>query len=668
MAGLSYEYFIRCRPSIVNSFYSIKHILTGLICFLVLLLPGSVSADWYASGNGGAVAAGATSKSADAGIEILKIDGSATDAAVATLLVLTAEDKSMFCMGGEVPFIHYEAETGEVKVLSGQGRAPLDPEAIKWLIDNGIPKAYTSNNIKSAAVPAVIDLCVTAMQQWGKLSFEQVAVPLLRILDNGSTSWYDELATTVRKLIQSEKDCSGTYVEKLQAVADRFYRGDIAEDLDSWYQSNGGFLRKADLAAHVTNIEDPISIDYKGYTIYKCDTWTQGAFLLQSLKMLEDFDLKSMGHLSADYIHVLTETMKLAFADRDEYYADPEFAEVPLDALLSDEYADLRRPLIDMERASDTIRSGDPVNMLARNPNPHPNLKWPKGTTTCAVVDKWGNVVSCTPSGWGSEAGVGSTGVVHGTRLISILSWSDHPNTIEPGKRPCITLTPTLVMKDNKPILAISVAGGDAQDQSALNLFLDFVEFDMMPKDAVGKPRFITEHCTGFFGQVVPKLASITLMNGVSSSVLNELENRGHNVSSTSGVKSNPVMIYIDQTEKMYYAAGCPKSNRKVAAYEIPTSLDPYQKVIESQKIAIKTMQNRVEINYYISDPETAKLSVYTVKGGLIRHLSLNGSTGQHCTVWDGRDRRANQLPAGCYVVRFSQNGTTACRSLMLAR
>lgn len=619
----------------------------------------NLSADWYAQGNGGAVAAGRTEKSADAGIEILKAEGTAADAAVAVLLVLTAEDFGMFCMGGEVPLIHYEAATGEVKVLSGQGRAPLDPVAIQWLIDNGIPKAYTSNNIKSAAVPAVIDLCVTAMQQWGKLSFEEVAQPLLRILDNGTTSWYDELAATMRKLIQSEKDCSGTYVEKLQAVSDRFYRGDIADDLDAWYKSKGGFLTKEDLAAHVTNIEDPISIEYKGYTVYKCDTWTQGAFLLQSLRLLEGFNLTEMGHNSADYIHVITESMKLAFADRDEYYVDPEFADVPLDALLSDEYTELRRPLINMDRASDTIISGDPVNMLARNPNPHPMLKWPKGTTTCAVVDKWGNVVSCTPSGWGSQAGVGSTGVHHGTRLISSLSWDNHPNQIEPGKRPCITLTPTIVMKDNKPILAISVAGGDEQDQSALNLFLDFVEFGMAPKDAVSATRFTTAHRTSFFGQTIPKLASLIVSGSISSTINNTLKNRGHQLSISTSVKSNPVMIYIDQAERMYYAAGCPKSYRKCAAYDLIASSDPYHNLLKSQNLSIIPKQNMVEIRYFIADEKKLPhIAIFNAQGRLIKNLSSAQTMGEHILRWYVTDTHGNRIVPGCYIVILSFGDT----------
>ena len=157
-------------------------LLLGVITILFFRV-NTIHADWYSQGTGGVLAAGKTTESADAGIEILKAGGTEADAAAATIPVLAVEDYGMFCMDGEVPFIHFEKATGEVKVLSGQGRAPLNQEAIDWLRSNGIPKAYTSGNIKSAAVPAEIDLCVTTMQQWGKLSFEEVAKPALRIID-----------------------------------------------------------------------------------------------------------------------------------------------------------------------------------------------------------------------------------------------------------------------------------------------------------------------------------------------------------------------------------------------------------------------------------------------------------------------------------------------------
>ena len=331
----------------------------------------------------GVIAAG-KKEGVAAGIEMFNMGGTAADAAVSALLVLSVKHIGAFCIGGEVPLIIYDARNNEVKVLSGQGAAPLDTSAIEWYYRNGIP----GGNIRSAAVPAVIDLCVTALKNYGRLSFEQTAQPLLKILDAGGPnwyrdtgdgvwvdgisglvidkptfalagegrSWYAELAVTIRRLIEAEQNTAGSREQKLQAVSDRFYRGDIADELVAWYIERGGFLRKRDLAAHVTRIEEPVAIDYRGYTVMKCDTWTQGPYLSQTLRLLEGYDLKKMGFHSADYIHLVTEAMKLALADRDQFYGDPLFADVPLKALLSDQYTVLRRTLLDMNSASQELR------------------------------------------------------------------------------------------------------------------------------------------------------------------------------------------------------------------------------------------------------------------------------------------------------------------------
>ena len=201
-----------------------------------------------------------------------------------------------------------------------------------------------------------------------------------------------------------------------------------------------------------------------------------------------------MGHCSADYVHAVVEAMKLAMADRDAHYGDPLFVDVPMNALLSDEYTQLRQPLIDMGQAALDARPGDPLGMsaLQKEACSQPGVG---GTTTCVVADRWGMVVSATPSANVYHAGgTGSTGVSYGNRLRSLNTTPGHPNCIAPGKRPRITLTPTLVLKDGAPVLAISVAGGDLQDQAALNLLLDFVEFGMQPADAVVAPRFATDH------------------------------------------------------------------------------------------------------------------------------------------------------------------------------
>ena len=353
-------------------------------------------------------------------------------------------------------------------------------------------------------------------------------------------------------------------------MADCFYRGPVARQLDAWSRANGGLIRYADLATHVTRIEDPIAIDYRGYKVYKCGPWTQGPYLLQTLRLLEPLDLKSLGHNRPEYVHVLIEAMKLALADRDAYYADPLFVDVPLGELLSREYADLRRPLIDLKRASQLLRPGDPRSgkaLLDLKPQDYRLPPQPiHDTTTCLVADRWGNVVAATPSGWGGVQ-AGPTGVVLGSRLRSLNTWRGHPNCIEPGKRPRITLTPTLVLQDGKPSLAISVAGGDLQDQVILQLLLDHLEFGMTPDQAVTAPRFSTDHHVGSFNQTEPKLGSLSIYEAFGSETIDALKALGHQVTIAKPPLGHPVMLTIDRRSGQKQAAGDPLARRHARAY-----------------------------------------------------------------------------------------------------
>ena len=529
---------------------------------------------WKAVSKTGVVAAGGA-KAVAAGIEILEAGGNAADAAAGTILALNVTDHGACSIGGEVPLLIFDAEKQVVKSLSGQGRAPLSQDAIDWYMENGIPNA----DVKMAPVPSVVDLCTTTLKLYGTMTFEEIVAPTLALLDAGKAKWHPDLAVTLRRMVEEEQKTSGSREQKVQAASDRFYgrngvHSDIADELEAFYIENGGFLRKRDLAAHVTLIEDPVAIDYRGYTVYKCGTWTQGPYLCQALRLLEGFDLKAMGHFSTDYVHVVTEALKLAMADRDEYYADPEFVDVPIDALLSDAYTKIRRPLIDMKKASQEAQPGDVENMkpLKANGVFRPGVG---GTTTCVVADRWGNVVSATPSANVYHAGgTGTSGVSYGNRLRSLNTTPGHPNCIEAGKRPRITLTPTLVLKDGAPILAISVAGGDLQDQATMNLLLDFVEFDMLPDDAVTAPRFATAHHQDSFDpnpnreQTFGQVGSLTINDSVSENVREELANRGHKVKVQAGAIAAPSMLYVDKDSGTFYAAGDPAAGRHAAGLD----------------------------------------------------------------------------------------------------
>ena len=547
--------------------------LKTFIVYLVLIFSlvfsyAENSITYHAQGHGGAVAA-EDSRAVEAGIAMLKNDGNATDAAVAVMLAASVVDYGMFSIGSEIPFMIYDKKSGRVKTLSGLGSAPLDESSMKIYYEEGIP---ADGGMRAVPVPGAVHLFFTALIEYGTMSFSEVAAPTLKILDQGGEDWYDELAITIRKLIERESNYKGSRKDKLKASRDRFYRGDIAKELVNYYEKGGSFLKLRDLREHRTLIEDPVSIKYRGYTILKCGTWTQGPYLSQTLKILEGFDLKSMGHLSGDYIHILAESLKLGLADRDHYYGDPRFVKVPMNELLSDQYTELRRKLVNMKSASLEVRPGDPLNMKAITNNPSKYRPGPGGTTTCVVADKWGNFVAATPSGNPPYNICEPLGIAHGNRLRSLNTAKGHPNRIEPGKRPRITLTPTLVMKDGIPIMGISVAGGDLQDQTTLNCLLNFIEFGMKPEKAVTASRFSTRHHENSFDpaalRTVGVLGGLTLNESIDKDVLKDLLERGHRVSTTGGPIAYPVMVYYDKEMDQFYAAGDPKANRHAAVIE----------------------------------------------------------------------------------------------------
>jgi len=520
-----------------------------------------------AVGSQGVVVSGRSAATA-AGIKILEQGGNAADAGAATLLALSVTYVGAFCVGGEVPILVYNADHKNVKLIEGIGEAPRDPKAIAWYMQHGIP----DGDVKAAAVPSTIDAVVTLLKVYGTKSFAEVAQPTLAILDAGGPTsyrdtgsgqvietgvhWQADLAVTFRKLVESENNANGTREQKLQAVSDRFYRGDIADALQAWYIEKGGFLRKSDLAAHKTPVVDPLTTTYRGYTVYKTGPLTQGPYLLQTLRLLEGFDLKKMGFNSADYIHTVIEAEKLGLADRDEYYGDPNFTKVPMQQLLSDQYTEMRRKLIDPKKASLELRPGDPYNMKPTKP-PTITGPWHGGTTVMCVTDKFGNVIAATPSGLSSTAGVaGHTGIIHGARLTSLNTFAGTPNVIQPGKRPRITLSPTLLFRNNHPVIAISVAGGDMQDQAAIQVILNYVDFGMTPEEAFKAPRFSTEHFISSFGQDGAKLGSLSVPKSLPEEVQADLRARGHAVTVSSEGVGGVALIGIYPKTKQATAVG----------------------------------------------------------------------------------------------------------------
>ncbi len=543
-------------------------LFAGLLscCVAVGLLQAEAIAagDWQATGQRGVIVAGG-SDAVDAGMAIFSSGGNAMDAAVATILAQSVTDSSLFCFGGEVPIMVYVAERQLVEVISGQGAAPRLATREYFASRGGIP----GSGVEAAAVPAALDACLTVLDRYGTRTFADVAAPTLAILDRRKAAWHGDLAVTLRRLIEAEQGSSGDRRRGLRLVADYFYRGPLARELAAWCEANGGLIRYNDLATHVTRIEEPVSIDYRGYTVHKCGPWTQGPYVLQTLRLLEGFDLKALGHNQPQTIHLTLEAMKLALADRDVYYADPLFVDVPLAQLLSRSYAEARRPLIDPVKASMVERPGDPRanQALLAETEARRGLGGPANdTTTCLVADAAGNVVAATPSGW-SGVVAGRTGIWLGTRLQSFNLWPEHPNCIEPGKRARITLTPTLVTKAGRPTLAVSVAGGDGQDQATVQLLLNHIDFALAPAQSVTALRFGTNHHVGSFRQAKPELGSLLIYKSAGDELVGELTRRGHQVRQVAPPLWAPSAIAIDPEAKQLRGAGDPLAGRHAAGW-----------------------------------------------------------------------------------------------------
>lgn len=385
-----------------------------------------------------------------------------------------------------------------------------------------------------------------------------------------------DLLQTLQKLVDTEQQAlkkGKSRKEAIYAAYERFYRGDIAKEIVRGSQEQGGLFTEADLANWKVKIEEPVSVNYKGIEVYKLQQWTQGPVLLQALNLLENIDVKSMGFNSARYMHTLYQVMNLTFADRDFYYGDPAFApEEPMKGLLSKEYAKERVKSINWERNDAKVAPGDPYpfegkvnpyqNYLKQwttaqnNHAPSPlsedylNQVW-AGTTSIEAADKEGWVVSVTPSGgWIPACIAGKTGVGMSQRMQSFVTDPKlNPfNVVEPGKRPRVTLTPTLALKDGKPFISFAVQGGDTQDQNLLQFFLNMVEFGMNVQEATEAPNINTYQFWLSLGggDRKPKPGNMLIHTSTPPYVQNELLKMGYRLS-TDDRTSGPInAIYFD--------------------------------------------------------------------------------------------------------------------------
>lgn len=559
----------------------------------------------------GMVGAG-TQLTAQTGMSILAQGGNAMDAAVATALAAgVLEPSAHYTLGGEVAMLYYDASSKKVRSVVGQGwsaaAANIDYYMEKW---GEIPKG-----IPSTTVPGVISALLAMLAEHGTLSFGQVVRRATELASKGFPAYQlftrvvaapdrlsnlqkypdsarvflpggsppalgsifkqTDLARTLSIMAQGEEAALAAGKSRdqgIQAARDVFYKGDVGARMVKALKELGGLYTMEDFADYTSPMEEPLSTTYRGLKIFTNRTWTQGIVLMQALNILEGFDIASLGHNSPRAIHLQVEALKLAMADRERYAGDPDFVDVPFDGLLSDEYASLRRGILNTEKAQAVYPPGDPVNMRAvlegySESEALPSLEEvgaQDGTTHIAVADADGNIVSATPSSYSALAQgmvLGDTGIVINCRGSYFWLDSDNPNALAPRKRPRTTPCTFLVFKDGAPLFTLGTPGGDSQPQSCLQVFCNMVDFGMNVQEAVEAPRF----CGYSFPQspwphrVAPN--RLVLEGRIPQDTVDSLKDRGHDAEIVGpwAVTNGFVPITIDSSSGAYVGGADPR-------------------------------------------------------------------------------------------------------------
>lgn len=536
---------------------------------------------------------------ASAGAQIFTKGGNAVDAACA-MLAATCTMWDVLSWGGETQALIYNPKTKKVIAINALGVAPT----------GATPEFYKGKGYKyppefgplAAVTPGTPGGLMTILAEYGTMSLRDVLAPAMQMAegypieaqtansiergkeqikkwpysakvflthpgekreapDAGEIFVQKDLLATLQKMVDAEQQAlkkGKNRKEAIYAAYERFYKGDIAKEIARGCQEQGGLITEQDLANWKVKIEDPLMTNYRGIEVYKLQQWTQGPVMLQTLNILENFDLKSMGYNSSKYIHTLYQAMNLAFADRDFYYGDPAYApEEPMKGLLSKDYAKERSKMINFEKNDPKAGPGDPYPFQGGQ-NPYADLlkKWGNtqaanasrtspldekfmesftaGTTSVETADKEGWVVSITPSGgWVPACIAGNTGVGMSQRMQSfVLDASENPfNVVEPGKRPRVTLTPSMALKDGRPYLSFAKQAGDEQDQLLIQFFLNMVEFGMTVQESTEAPSFKTYQMFSSFGNHEKRIGALTLNSAMPPWVSKELSRMGYRIS-----------------------------------------------------------------------------------------------------------------------------------------
>lgn len=583
------------------------------------------------AGPNGAVSAGHPLTSA-AAFEVLLKGGNAFDAGVAAMLVGGVVEQDLYSLGGEGLVLVYPQRERKVSSIVGQGWAPKGA-TIEWYTSRG--KNLNGIGLDPAVVPGVVHAALTVLERWGTMTFEQVSMRAREYAEHGFPlrprtadaidnnrkfidAWPDnkrtwvkpdgtayragdtiklpDLARTLSLMVEAERRARKKgRAEGIAAARDRFYKGDIAREMVAFLKEHQAPWELEDFSEYFAKVEAPAMTSYRGYDVYKQAFGSQGPVLLEALNILEQFDLKSMKRNTGSYLHTIVEALKLAYADRDSYYADQAFVQSPAEGLLSKEYAKERARQIDAQHASTGYLAGDPLRFdsqvkswnywIAHLPNATEEQQRPpeedltagviKDTTHISVVDRDGNVFDSTPSGaWIPTSPIlGKTGIAMSVRGESFWLDASRAAQLRPRSRPRYTLTPTIVLHNDQPFLAIGTPGGDNQEQTILQAFLNIVEFwpEWYPNlhEAFRWPRVQTLH---FYGSFWPHPAGFNKLNVESDmpeAVYEELKARGHDVSKIApiSIASCATAVLVDPGTGNRIAGADPRRDCYSMAY-----------------------------------------------------------------------------------------------------
>ncbi len=538
------------------------------------------------------------------GMKILEAGGNAFDAAAAAGFVLQVVEPHLNGPAGDAPILVARHDDIEPTVICGQGPAPAAAsiDAFKTLDLDLIP----GTGSLAPCVPGAFGAWLTMLRDWGTVSLRAVLEPAITYAITGHPIHFNATGTiqsvqslfvehwttsaavflkdgatpqagslfcnpalgeTYAALLDHAERASSKREEQIDAALQYWYEGPIAESISRFvsnekvYDVSGrhhtGFLTATDMGGWRPPIERPLSVDYRGFSIFKCGVWSQGPALLQALRILEGFDISALDDQGPEFVHVVTEALKLVMADRDAWYGD--VAESPIVELLSREYASHRRELIG-HTASLVLRPGSPAGIEAKMPHDQflparPSLRLGSGSgeptfakipqtdaadlgnvrgDTCHVdvVDRWGNMVSATPSGGWLQSNpiIPDLGFALGTRMQMFWLHEGHPNSLAPGKRPRTTLTPSMAFKGGRPYLAFGTPGGDQQDQWSLQLLLRHIDKGMPLQRTIDSPGFHTDHLVSSFWPRDVQPGSLTLEGSFPQATVRALEAQGHKV------------------------------------------------------------------------------------------------------------------------------------------